>query len=242
MCKAHKYDINTGKYISSVITDKLGSQTSSLQFYNDKLYIDKMSDSNDEEKYSINEVDAETGKLIAKYMDSERYNSGFNFTYFLPNSYFYSKNSDSPKFIEQFSDTIVSLTPKGIKPIYAIKSNRFVRKSDFDDLPANNLSVNYDKLTEKLNERKKIRFISSYVEFKDKISFEYNDAGFRTYLVYDKKKKESCNSIYFVNDYISKENVVPTRLCYCDNKSVLAVLETPYFPVFGSVISTVSSL
>lgn len=230
--KAHKYDLQTGKYIASVEIQGMGSQTSSMQYYKGKLYIDKMSHSNDEDKYSINEVDAETGKLIARYMESDRYNSGFNYPSMLQNSFFYSKNSAKPKFIGMFSDTIVELTPKGIQPIYAIKSKRFVSNRDLEYLPDNADMVDYLEMDRKLNDQKIIYRISSYVDLDNKMSLEFFEGMRRHYLVYDMKTGKAVKSPFFINDYISTENVIPTRLCYSDRKAAVAVLETPYMELF----------
>lgn len=235
---AHKYDAASGEYLSSIKISDLGDQTSSIQYLNGKLFIDNMMHSGDEEHYSINEIDAKSGLLVAKYMESDRYNSGANFSILNQGSYFYSKNLSNPKFIGMFSDTIVALTQKGIQPIYAIKSKRFVDKNFFEDLPNNTEMLDYWKWQKRLDDKKRIYGVSSYVDLHNMVAFEYNDGNRKHYALYDNKNRKTVISPYFINDCLSRENIIPTRVCYSDKNGILVALDAPYIPAFIQYIIT----
>ena len=126
--KVHKYNIRTGKYISSIKTERNGYRSYCMQHIGDRLYISRTSLDVDPENYLLKVVDEKTGEQIASYLKAEDYNRGWNYPLKFPFSYFYSKNTNEPKYVEMFSDTIVSITKDGIRPYCVVKSEDSVTK------------------------------------------------------------------------------------------------------------------
>ncbi len=230
--KAYKYDAKTGKFISSVQTERDGNRSFCIQYCNDKLYINRSSEEGIQGNYLLREIDEKTGKQLASFLSAEEYNRGWNYALRLPYSFFYSKNTSQPKYVEIFSDTIVSITKEGIIPSYVVKSKDFVKQNDIEKVIQKYKSNGHSFDLSDLYKDNKIFMVSGFVEMGNFISFQYMKGYDRHYLLYDKRKKETKVSLFFADDYISEENNIPMDLCYSDKGGVISVLKTDFIPYF----------
>lgn len=231
MDKALKYDLETGDYISSTQTERNGERSFCMQFYNGHLYVNRTCLDDDGTKYLLKEIDTSNGTQIAAHLDADKYNKGWNYPLRFPFTYFYAKNSESPKYIEMFSDTIVSLTPNGIIPSYVIKSKDFVTKEDITQLKRT-FKDPYDYNLEPLRKMQRISHISRYADFKDAVYLEYEKGDEHYYLIYNEKKKKATISSSFVDDYISNNMNIPVKICYSDKQGILAYIMPNHIPHF----------
>lgn len=230
--KAYKYDAKTGKFISSVQTERDGNRSFCIQYCNDKLYINRSSEEGIQGNYLLREIDEKTGKQLASFLSAEEYNRGWNYALRLPYSFFYSKNTDRPKYIEIFSDTIVSITREGIIPSYVVRSKDFVKQNDVEKVIQRYKSNGHSFDLSDLYKDNKIFMVSGFAEMGNFISFQYMKGYDRHYLLYDKRTKETKVSLFFADDYISEENNIPMDLCYSDEEGVISVLKTDFIPYF----------
>lgn len=99
-----------------------------MQLVGGKLYVNRTSLDADAGNYLLMEIDEKTGVQTDSCLKADDYNRGWNFALRLPFSFFYSKNTDAPKYVEMFSDTIMAVTKEGIKPYCVVKSEDFVSK------------------------------------------------------------------------------------------------------------------
>lgn len=67
---------------------------------------------------------------MGKFLKSDDYNHGWNFPLSLEHSNFYSKNSQSPKYIGLFSNLIMNVTADGVSAAYIVDSRKFVDKEE----------------------------------------------------------------------------------------------------------------
>ena len=67
---------------------------------------------------------------MGKFLKSDDYNHGWNFPLSLEHSNFYSKNSQSPKYIGLFSNLIMNVTADGVFAAYIVDSRNFVNKDE----------------------------------------------------------------------------------------------------------------
>ena len=228
---AHKYNIDTGHYISSIKTERNGARSFCMQYCNGHLYVNKTSIDDSKDQYLLKEIDVETGLQTASYLDAEHYNKGWNYPLRLPHSFFYARNSASPKYIELFSDTIISITEEGLIPSYVIKSRDILTNEDicqFKKNQANPLDFNMEVLKKK----GRVSQISQYADFKEDVYLEFHKGADCFYLIYKKKNKKAVYSPSFVNDYISKELNVPMNVCYSDDFGILAYIMPMHMPYF----------
>ena len=226
-----KYDIKTGKFICSTNTARDGYRTYCMQFLDDKFYLNKTSIDNNN-MYELKEVSPNNGEITNKYLKSAEYNMGWNIPLRLPYSNFYSKNTDCPKYVGMFSNTIVGMTSSGIIPQYIVLSDDFITSKDVAAVKEKISTENYFIDMEYLGNANKIYQISRIVEMPGKLLFQYMKGLRRMYLLYDVDKKESQTTGMLVNDYVSDENNVPMDLCYSDDKGVVSILQTNHISYF----------
>lgn len=81
---AHKYDLRTNGYISSIKTKRNGYRSYSMLYLGGKLYVDRTSLDADSENYLLKEIDGKTGTQIASCLKADDYNRGWNFPLRLP--------------------------------------------------------------------------------------------------------------------------------------------------------------
>lgn len=228
---AHKYDLQTGKYVSSVKTERNGYRSFCMQHVGDKLYVNRTSLDVDPENYLLKEIDEKTGEQMASYLNADKYNKGWNLPVQFPFSYFYSKNTDEPKYVEMFSDTIVAVTKDGIKPYCAVKSEDFITRDEVEELLEYNAQEhNYD--FSQLYDGNSIYHISRFVELDGMISFKYMKGEGDCYLLHDLATQKAWTSPFFANDYLFENNNISLDMCYSDEEGVLSVLcieSIPYF-------------
>lgn len=230
---AHKYDLRTNGYISSIKTKRNGYRSYSMLYLGGKLYVDRTSLDADSGNYLLKEIDGKTGTQIASCLKADDYNRGWNFPLRLPFSFFYSKNTDAPKYVGLFSDTIMAVTKEGIKPYCVVKSEDFVSKKRMKKLisdcgPGEEFNYNVSDL----HEEDCIFCISRFVELDGMVSFQYRKGDEIMYLLHDVKTKETWVAPSFKDDYLFENNNIPLDMCYSDEEGVLSVLRVDFIPYF----------
>lgn len=231
---ALKYDIHKREYITSIKMDIGGYDSYSLMFYNEKLYVNRTSIEMDSENYLLSEIEESSGKELAKYLRASEYNHGWNFPLRLQYGNFYLKNTSSPIFVELFTDTIVSFTKEGVRPMYVIRSDDFVKDKDINKFIEHcneNRDYNIFNLDSHL-----IFMPQGFMDMGNHVLFEMMSAGRLFYVLYNKETKETQKSPLFTNDYVSSECYVAANMIFCDGNSVISVLTNDFIPYFEEEI------
>jgi len=209
-----KYYLQNGKFIGSIpINNKRMSQH--IQYCNGELYIDANSKS--DEKYLLYQIDSKAGKEIAHYINADQYNQGQMELLFKDNSFFFSRNKEEFKFVQLFMDTIMAIKKDIIIPYIAVKSDRWVRKSEIDEAYKNFGFEGFRKIEEK----KRLFGITDFVEFGDVCFFGYSD-GFELFNVYYSPKKTFSFRMMY-DDLVCKNGEFPINFIkFSDSKGVYA--------------------
>lgn len=226
-----KFSLNDYKFLSSIKAVQNGYLTYSMQEIGGKIYLNRSSVS-EKEKYELREIDERNGKQVGKFLKSDDYNNGWNFPLSLEHSNFYSKNSQSPKYIGLFSNLIMNVTADGVSAAYIVDSRKFVNKDEVLMMQR----VAEGKL-EKIDfsgiySQKRIHQISRFIESPSKVFFQYLEGDERNYLVYDKASGKTKTSSLFMDDYVSDKNMIPMDFCYSDERGVVALLKPCFMPHF----------
>lgn len=230
-----KFSLNDYKFLSSIKAVQNGYLTYCMQEIGGKIYLNRSSVS-EKEKYELREIDERTGKQVGKFLQSDDYNHGWNFPLSLEHSNFYSKNSQSPKYIGLFSNLIMNVTADGVSAAYIVDSRKFVNKEEVLMMQR----VAEGKL-EKIDfsgiySQKRIHQISRFIESPSKVFFQYLEGDERNYLVYDKASGKTKTSSLFMDDYVSDKNMIPMDFCYSDERGVVALLKPCFMPHFMKYI------
>lgn len=231
----HIYDLNTRKFQASQKVADAGVASNSMVYLHNRFYIEGNVASGEKPAWLLKEIDASTGQLCGVGLPATDYNKGWNYPVRLPQSCFYSKHSNTPKFVGLFSDTIVSITPHGLFPSYVVKSKDFVSAADVKSLSDYYQVHGHSDFTS-VYEAGKIHSLSRIVEVAGMVSFEYYKGEDRFYLFHDTLTDETQITEFFINDYVSEQQIFPMPLCYSDDEWVVSVLQTEYIPPFRSMI------
>lgn len=226
-----KFSLDDYKFLSSIKAVQNGYLTYSMQEIGGKIYLNRSSVL-EKEKYELREIDERNGKQMGKFLKSDDYNNGWNFPLSLEHSNFYSKNSQSPKYIGLFSNLIMNVTADGVSAAYIVDSRKFVNKEEVLKMQG----IAEGKL-EKIDfsdiySQKRIHQISRFIESPSKVFFQYLEGDERNYLVYDKASRKTKTSSLFMNDYVSDKNMIPMDFCYSDERGVVALLKPCFMPHF----------
>lgn len=226
-----KFSLNDYKFLSSIKAVQNGYLTYCMQEIGGKIYLNRSSVL-EKEKYELREIDERNGKQVGKFLKSDDYNHGWNFPLSLEHSNFYSKNSQSPKYIGLFSNLIMNVTADGVSAAYIVDSRKFVNKEEVLKMQG----IAEGKL-EKIDfsdiySQKRIHQISRFIESPSKVFFQYLEGDERNYLVYDKASGKTKTSSLFMNDYVSDKNMIPMDFCYSDERGVVALLKPCFMPHF----------
>lgn len=226
-----KLSLNDYKFLSSIKAVQNGYLTYCMQEIGGKIYLNRSSVS-EKEKYELREIDERNGKQVGKFLKSDDYNHGWNFPLSLEHSNFYSKNSQSPKYIGLFSNLIMNVTADGVSAAYIVDSRKFVDKEEVLKMQR----IAEGKL-EKIDfsgiySQKRIHQISRFIESPSKVFFQYLEGDERNYLVYDKASGKTKTSSLFMDNYVSDKNMIPMDFCYSDERGVVALLKPCFMPHF----------
>lgn len=226
-----KFRLDDYKFLSSIKAVQNGYLTYCMQEIGGKIYLNRSSVL-EKEKYELREIDERNGKQVGKFLKSDDYNHGWNFPLSLEHSNFYSKNSQSPKYIGLFSNLIMNVTADGVSAAYIVDSRKFVNKDEVLMMQR----IAEGKL-EKIDfsgiySQKRIHQISRFIESTSKVFFQYLEGDERNYLVYDKASGKTKTSSLFMNDYVSDKNMIPMDFCYSDERGVVALLKPCFMPHF----------
>lgn len=226
-----KFSLDDYKFLSSIKAVQDGYLTYCMQEIDGKIYLNRSSVL-EKEKYELREIDERNGKQVGKFLKSDDYNHGWNFPLSLEHSNFYSKNSQSPKYIGLFSNLIMNVTADGVSAAYIVDSRKFVDKEEVLKMQR----IAEGKL-EKIDfsgiySQKRIHQISRFIESPSKVFFQYLEGDERNYLVYDKASGKTKTSSLFMDDYVSDKNMIPMDFCYSDEQGVVALLKPCFMPHF----------
>lgn len=226
-----KFSLDDYKFLSSIKAVQNGYLTYCMQEIGGKIYLNRSSVL-EKEKYELREIDERNGKQVDKFLKSDDYNHGWNFPLSLEHSNFYSKNSQSPKYIGLFSNLIMNVTADGVSAAYIVDSRKFVDKEEVLKMQ----KIAEGKL-EKIDfsdiySQKRIHQISRFIESPSKVFFQYLEGDERNYLVYDKASGKTKTSSLFMDDYVSDKNMIPMDFCYSDERGVVALLKPCFMPHF----------
>ena len=226
-----KFSLNDYKFLSSIKAVQNGYLTYCMQEIGGKIYLNRSSVL-EKEKYELREIDERNGKQVGKFLKSDDYNHGWNFPLSLEHSNFYSKNSQSPKYIGLFSNLIMNVTADGVSAAYIVDSRKFVDKEEVLKMQ----KIAEGKL-EKIDfsgiySQKRIHQISRFIESPSKVFFQYLEGDERNYLVYDKASGKTKTSSLFMDDYVSDKNMILMDFCYSDERGVVALLKPCFMPHF----------
>ena len=228
----NKYDARTRKYVSSAKVNNDGERSFCILYSNDRLYINRTSKEDNDNNYELMEISSVDGKQIGSLLKSSEYNHGWNYSLRLPYGYFYSKNSESPKYIEMFSNKIVSITSEGVSTSTFVQSKDFVVDKDIKQLIEITKKNNYMYDLASLNNADRIYMISNYAELKNIKTFRFSKGWEVLTAFYNTNRNEVYVTNDVENDYIGNNNNFASDFIFTDEKGAYSLIDTEMIPLF----------
>lgn len=232
-----KYDIKTGRFISSIHIDEDGYDSSYIQYVSGKLYTSINSNFKKEGSYLLQEIDIETGEHTNSYMKASEYNKGWTSFFGREEGFFYPDERGHSKYVEMFMDTIVSIDENGVKPYLVVKDKKWITTNDINELIE--FKEKNDGLLSQyiLFEKKLSYWINRYFETENMICFQFQTGGYMPFVIYDKKTNIVRFSDLFQDDVIDNVNGVSLSLfTFADLNGVYGYVKTSRIPLLLELI------
>ena len=209
--KIHKYKI-TGEFESSIALKNANIQSFHLQYNNGKLYTDVNSIDGSKKGYMIREIDAVTGEQKTCWLNPDKYNGNWNGSLQRAGeSFFYSRNRESFKFVHFFMNTIVSFSENSAESAFVLKDKDWITQKEVHQIEKerdkNGGAVSFESLFEK-----DIAFnINNYMEWGDFVSFQYQKKYNSFFVLHNTKTQTTRVTTMLIDDLVYGK---PALSCY----------------------------
>lgn len=240
MDKINTYNLNTGDFIASTkLHDRGKIRTFHIQCVNGKMYGDAYFAKPSNNNYLLREINLENGKENGKWLNKVEYNKGWDEIFFVGESPFIYNNPNTAKYIQLFMDEVITIGSDGIVPFLKLESKNLIETSDLKELSDNDAHLRYSKL----NESEKIYNIHNYVEFSDKILFQYLYGNYISVVLYNTTERK-CDIFYNIIDDllydIDSKNMLCPSFYFSDDKYVYSCINSRQISRFTKLVKNES--
>ncbi|MDR0824905.1 MAG: 6-bladed beta-propeller [Prevotella sp.] len=232
--KILKYNYNTGAFISAIPFHNNQGLARFIQYHDGKLYTDMFFHNvKQKEKYMLQEIDLSSGEVIKTWINPDIYNKGVHEESFMNESFFYSRNQGSPKYMQSLMDTVLSLQDNEVKAYLAIKDKLWVTPEDVERIKKTDSDNPVPFITSRFFTQNKSYNIFNFVEVKDLIFFRFvRNQKFYTVL-YNINTNQLNVTTNLQNDLVYKDAFSLMENVACaDDKGIYTYLDSEMLPYF----------
>jgi hypothetical protein len=225
--KIHKYDFETGKYISSIESIPSGSNAASAYYilyhnnniYTKLLYSETMSDNDN----LLMKTNISTNERTT-YLNFEKYNMGWNKPDFGGFNVFSSKLGDVPKYKDRMMNTIMAIGNDSIYAYITLKNKNWVKKADLST-PPQQQNTPPTPIVHHLREKNKAYDIQNYIEWDNYVYFEFLPNGI---VLYNTETKEIKCYEKFINDLVYSQGDLRPKFQFADSNAAYEIFNIPF--------------
>lgn len=185
-----RYDIVTGKFLSSVDIDREnGVRSHHIQYVDGGMFADAYFVAPSDENYLLRQIDLSDGKQTAAFLNVKEYNKGWSDIQMIDGQVFYATDAKSARFTHRFMDEVILLDGQRVMPYLKLRSERLMNASDLEEV-----DTKQDPLSVMMQfwSKNKIHALGNYREHDGQIFFEYRQGGSRLQSVlYDTRTGET---------------------------------------------------
>jgi hypothetical protein len=223
--KIYKYKI-TGEFEASIALKNTNIQSFHLQYNNGNLYTDVnyLFENETENGYVIQEIDTATGKQKARWLDSYKYNKNWNGALQRADeSFFYSRNQESFKFVHFFMNTIISFSENSVEPAFILKDKDWITQNDVlqikKERDENGGAISFESLF-----NRDIAFnINNYMEWGDFVSFRYQKKDDSFFVLHNVKTQTTRMTSILIDDLVYREPSLPSLFACTDSTGLYGI-------------------
>ena len=211
--RIHMYDIVSGSYRKSIqIDESIGIDY--ITCNGGYLYAAQTSNRNEKKEgtyYLLYQIDIESGKKTAQWLDAASYNKGWN-DEFMHSNIFYNIKENVDLFVLGLMDTVMCIKKNEILPFLAIESERMVQKEDIleeEKIPTSNPGVRIKhmmSLLTRLSAQNKYYQISNVFEHNSMLYFNCM-SRIGSFVQYDENRRTTSVYSRMTNDILFR--VIP---------------------------------
>ncbi|GAB6013260.1 6-bladed beta-propeller [Viscerimonas tarda] len=239
----HKYNIATGSYIGSLKMHGEDVWHTYIQFTDDKIYASTKvypgKNRDMRESDLLQQIDMNANERISGLLPAIEYNLGWNAPMVQKGSYFYSRVSSSPKFVQKFMDTIMVLDKSNtVMPFLVVKSKKWATQRDINELSAAFDKGNHRLVNEILFDRGLTYAVSKLEECRDMIYFEcFHDKNLLR--VFFNTKTKDVLTTFVIRDNLVYREFGPSPQFMCsDDKGIYSCIDESGLGRFGELAKT----
>jgi len=218
------YDLITGSYIKDVRIADGRYKSFNIQYAENRIFTDAYHYEKMGNEFLLQEINVLTGQSIKKWLPTKLYNKNFSKTYFAPENVFYDRTKKSPKFIQYFMDTIISIFPEKIVPLLTIKSDKLLKESDLQEIGLKNENIIMNLIQKDL-----VYHISDFISYKNILYFTYRHKNSFRCCFFNTNTKETQIGLCVIDDLIYKiddeNNSLVPRFCTSSEDGMYAYID-----------------
>jgi hypothetical protein len=235
--KIHKYNFETGKHINSIESIPFGSNITAafyILYHNNNLYTklfyaETVSDNDN----LLMKTDISTNKRTT-YLNSEKYNMGWNEQDFTEYNVFSSKLGNVPKYKDRMMNTIMAISNDSIYAYITLKNKNWVKKVDLSMHAIRTQQENPPvPVSRFLYEKKKSYDIHNYMEWNNYVFFEFSPNG--NCILYNTETKEVKYYENFINDLVYTKGNIRPKFQFADSNAAYEIFNIPFLSQFKLV-------
>jgi hypothetical protein len=207
------YNLNTGSFIKNIHILDGRFKSFHIQYVDNRLLADAYYYDTNNNPSMLQEINISTGERTTKWLPAKLYNKNYSGLFFAGNEIFYDRTQESPKYVQYFMDTVISVTHKDVMPLLAIKSDKLLKESDWKEI----MSKGEVNVTLNLIKSNLIYHICEFATYKNIVFFTYTQGlAYRCCLLNTKTNTfQILNSIIddLTYDIKDKNNSILPRFC-----------------------------
>lgn len=212
--KINKYNILSGEFVNSIEV-KRGRFPRHVQYVSNSLFVD--ANLKTDEQKLIYQIDTENGQEISSWLNADSYNAGWMETLTFGYSFFFSKNTDHPKYVNLFMDTIMSIVDDKLIPTLVVKSDRWVTLEELKTAYTESGIEGYQKMMKD----NRVFGITQLIECGEYVFFTIWD-GKEEFSVYNSKDEARVFKL-FGDDLVYTDDRFPiNNMQFSDSKGIYA--------------------
>lgn len=197
--RINAYDVESGDFIRGIDLDRgEGVLSYHIQYANGAIFADAYFSAPSPKNYLLRKIDLSTGKQQASFLNTNKYNKGWNDLNVIDHPVFHRINADTVLFTHKFMDQIVLLGEEAVMPYLELRGKNIMHPQDVKHIDQNQ---DYFQIILELRRLNGIYNIRSCIAHGDSVFVECQKGGDYLSVLYD-IKTDKTKYVYLKDDLL----------------------------------------
>jgi len=193
------YNLSSGSYINTIHIVNRRFKSYHIQYANGRIFADAYYFEKNKYAFLLQEINKSTGERINQWLPTKSYNKNYSEPLFASENVFYDRTQESPKFIQYFMDTVITIGHNKIMPLLSLKSNKLLKEVDLQDF-----NYRKDNIVMKFLLKDIVYHISNFCSYKNILYFTFRYKDLFECCIYNKNTKETQIKNMIFDDLVYK--------------------------------------